>query len=211
MGIIFLPAPGSARVLAAVTLASVMAGAPVAAQTGDEAKPPAFSSSPASPPPSSSSSEETGHFVATAAPTAYFIATASRLALGNSRNGKIRKLAETLAREQSQAANSLASWVNVNSAVVTLRSPFTGKIGPGAPRLSAPNLLPSQVSDLHRLSPLQGKEFDTVFVSVLMGALVQLQALYGDFIRNGTDPGLRAIAERESPKVDQAILELGKL
>jgi len=149
--------------------------------------------------------------VASTIPTANYLATASRLAICNSHNTKIQKFAEALAKDQTAVANSLAAWVNVNGPVVNLRSPYTGQIGPGAARLSAPNLLPAQVSNLKRLSASQGSSFDKLFVSTQMEALVQLQILYRDFLQNGTDPGLRAIATRELPKLEQTISELDKL
>jgi predicted outer membrane protein len=151
------------------------------------------------------------HFVTTAIPTVNFIATASRMAISNSHNSKIQKFAETLAKDQTAVARSLNAWVNVSGPVVTLRSPYTGKIGPGAAKLSAPNLLPPQVGNLHRLSASQGKNFDSLFVSTQMEALVQLQTLYRDFIQNGTDPGLMAIAARELPKVEQSMSALDAL
>jgi predicted outer membrane protein len=121
---VFLPKRLSARLFAAYALVAAAAVTPAAAQTGPEAAPPPA----ASPAPSgSSSSELVSHFVASAVPTANFIATASRLAISNSRNGKIQKVAETLARDQTAVANSLAAWVNVNGPVVTLRSPLYGK------------------------------------------------------------------------------------
>ena len=210
--IAFLPTRLSARLLAATALAAVAVAAPAAAQTGLEATPPPAASPAPSPAPSGvSSSEVMAHFVASAIPTVNFIATASRLAISKSRSSKIQKFAETLAKDQTQVANSLAAWVNVNNTVVTLRNPYTGKIGPGAPRLSAPNLLPSQVSDLKRLSASQGSAFDALFISTGMAALVQLQILYRDFIQNGADPGLLAIATRESPKLEQTISALDKL
>jgi len=150
-------------------------------------------------------------FVASTIPTANFLATASRLAISNSHNTKIQKFAEALAKDQTAVANSLAAWVNVNGPVVSLRSPYTGQIGPGAARLRAPNLLPSQVSNLKRLSASQGSSFDKLFVSTQMEALVQFQILYRDFLQNGTDPGLRAIATRELPKLEQTISALDKL
>jgi putative membrane protein len=189
------------------------AATPSAAQTGVEtASPPAASASPApSPPSGASASDLMSHFVATAIPTANFIATASRLAVAKSHNNKVQKFAEALAKKQTAIANSLASWVNVNGPVVTLRSPYTGQIGPGAAKLRAPNLLPAQVTNLQRLSASQGHDFDALFVSAQMEALVQLQTLYSDFIQNGTDPGLRAIATRELPKVEQTISALDSL
>jgi predicted outer membrane protein len=210
--ITFLPKRLSASVFAVLALAAVAAAMPAAAQTGDPATPPsAASPSPAPAPSGFSPSELMAHFVASTIPTANFLATASRLAISNSHNTKIQKLAEALAKDQTAVANSLAAWVNVNGPVVNLRSPYTGQIGPGAARLSAPNLLPSQVSNLKRLSASQGSSFDKLFVSTQMEALVQLQILYRDFLQNGTDPGLRAIATRELPKLEQTISELDKL
>ncbi len=101
--------------------------------------------------------------------------------------------------------------LNVNGPVVTLRSLCTGKTGPGAARLSAPQLLPPQVSNLQRLSASRGRGFNSLYVSTLREALVQLQTLYRDYIQNGTDPGLRAIAVRELPKVEQTISALDAL
>lgn len=214
MEITLLPKRLSARIIAAKALAAMMATS-AAAQTGVETNPPPASSptpTPSGPSPSGPSpSELMAHFVAIAIPTANFIATASRLAIGNSHNSKIRKLAETLAKDQTAVANSLTAWVNVNGPVVSLRSPYTGQIGPGAAKLAAPNLLPSQVSNLHRLSAAHGSDFDSLFVSTETEALVQLQTLYSDFMQNGTNPGLLAIAKRELPKVQQTISALEAL
>ena len=210
MEITFLPKRLSACVFAVQALAAVAAAMPAAAQTGDPATPPS-AASPSPAPSGSSPSELMAHFVASTIPTANFLATASRLAISNSHNTKIQKFAEALAKDQTTVANSLAAWVNVNGPVVNLRSPYTGQIGPGAARLSAPNLLPAQVSNLKRLSASQGSSFDKLFVSTQMEALVQLQILYRDFLQNGTDPGLRAIATRELPKLEQTISELDKL
>ena len=212
MEITFLPKRLSASVFAVQALAAVAAAMPAAAQTGDPATPPpAASPSPAPAPSGSSLSELVAQFVASTIPTANFLATASRLAISNSHNTKIQKFAEALAKDQTAVANSLAAWVNVNGPVVSLHSPYTGQIGPGAARLRAPNLLPSQVSNLKRLSASQGSSFDKLFVSTQMEALVQLQILYRDFLQNGTDPGLHAIATRELPKLEQTISELDKL
>ena len=212
MEITFLPTRLSASLFAVQALAAVAAAMPAAAQTGDPATPPpAASPSPAPAPSGSSLSELMAQFVASTIPTANFLATASRLAISNSHNTKIQKFAEALAKDQTAVANSLAAWVNVNGPVVSLRSPYTGQIGPGAARLRAPNLLPSQVSNLKRLSASQGSSFDKLFVSTQMEALVQLQILYRDFLQNGTDPGLRAIATRELPKLEQTISALDKL
>jgi predicted outer membrane protein len=186
----------------AKALAALVLAAPAAAQT---ANPPPVSSGTSSP------SEVTARFVASAIPNANFIAAASRMASANSHNAKVRKFAEGLAKDQTAVANSLEAWVNVNGPVVTLRSPYTGKIGPGDAKLSAPQLLPPQRSNLQCLSASQGRNFDSLYVSTLTEALVQLQTLYRDFSQTGADPGLKAIAVRELPKVEQTISALDAL
>jgi predicted outer membrane protein len=201
VGATFVPA----RALMAKVLAALVVATPAAAQTGVDANPPPVSSG------TSSSSELMARFVAGAIPATNFIAAASRIASANSRNGKIQQFAEALAKDQTAVANSLDSWVNVNGPVVTLRSPYTGKIGPGAAKLSAPQLLPPQRSNLQRLSASQGRDFDSLYVSTLREALVQLRTLYRDFSLTGADPGLKAIAVRELPKVEQAISSLDAL
>jgi predicted outer membrane protein len=201
VGATFVPA----RALMAKVLAALVVATPAAAQTGVDANPPPVSSG------TSSSSELMARFVASAIPATNFIAAASRIASANSRNGKIQQFAEALAKDQTAVANSLDSWVNVNGPVVTLRSPYTGKIGPGAAKLSAPQLLPPQRSNLQRLSASQGRDFDSLYVSTLREALIQLRTLYRDFSLTGADPGLKAIAVRELPKVEQAISSLDAL
>jgi predicted outer membrane protein len=201
VGATFVPA----RALMAKALAALVVATPAAAQTGVDANPPPVSSG------TSSSSELTARFVATAIPTTNFIAAASRMASPNSRNGKIQQFAEALAKDQTAVANSLDAWVNVNGPVVTLRSPYTGKIGPGAAKLTAPQLLPPQRSNLQRLSASQGRDFDSLYVSTLTEALVQLRTLYRDYSLTGADPGLQAIAVRELPKVEQTISALDAL
>lgn len=189
----------------AAALAALVLAAPADAQTGVDANPPPASSGTSSP------SELTAHFVASTIPNANFIAAASRMASAYSGNEKLRKFAESLAKDQTAVANSLDAWVNVNGPVVTLRSPYTGKIGPGAARLSAPQLLPPQVSNLRRLSAARGRDFDSLYVSTVTEALVQLQTLYRDFAHTGADPGLQAIAARELPKMEQTISALRAL
>ncbi len=194
-----------ARALMAKALAALVLAAPANTQTGVNANPPPVSSGTSSP------AELTARFVASAMPTTNFIALGSRMASANSHNAKIRKFAEALAKDQTAVANSLDAWVNVNGPVVTLRSPYTGKIGPGAAKLSAPQLLPPQRSNLQHLSASQGRDFDSLYVSTLTEALVQLQTLYRDFSLTGADPGLKAFAVRELPKVEQTISALRAL
>lgn len=123
---------------------------------------------------------------------------------GYSHNGKIRKFAETLATDQTGVASSLAAFVNGRH------------LCPGRRRQAErPAMLPSQASDLRRLSAVRGHGFDSIYVSAYVSAMTealgQLQILYRDFARTGANPGLQAIADRELPKVEQTISALNAL
>lgn len=201
MGLALLPRFLFAYV--AMVLAAGMGGIPAAAQseTGAAApSPPATAPSAAG----ASAAEQVAHFVTSVMPTANFVSAASRLAVSRASSGKIRQIAEMLAKDQPAVTRSLSAWVNVTGPVITRNPRLAGVSGPAA-RISAPNFLPSQADTLQRLSASQGKKFDLLFVSSQMEALSQLQTLYRDFIQNGADPGLVAIAARELPKVEEAI------
>lgn len=76
-------------------------------------------------------------------------------------------------------------------------------------RTPAPGtLLPSQQTDMDRLSTMSGKRFDAFFVTTQKDALRQLSVLYTDYIANGDDPALRALAERQLPLVKRRLDEL---
>jgi predicted outer membrane protein len=193
------------RALAASALAAVLLSGSAAAQTGDVNPPPASQSDAAS------QRELTEHFVATALPAANFISHASRMASTNSQNNKLRELAGELAKSQNTVAVSLAGWVNVSTSVVTRRSPYTGSIGNGTARLSAPALLPAQVHNLQRLSAARGPSFDSLYISTVKEALDQLQTLYKGYDQPSADPGLKAIADRELPEVEKTMNALDHL
>jgi predicted outer membrane protein len=178
VGAAFVPA----RALMAKALAALVLAAP-AAQTAD---PPPVSSGTSSP------SELTTRFVASAIPNANFIAAASRMASANSHNAKVRKFAEALAKDQTAVANSLEAWINVNGPVVTLRSPYTGKIGPGAAKLSAPQLLPPQRSNVQSLSAAQGRDFDSLYGLHTDGGFGPTSNAVSRFFRNRRGSGLES-------------------
>jgi predicted outer membrane protein len=191
--------------LAGGALAAVLLGGSAAAQTSDVNPPPASQST------AESQRELTEHFVATALPAANFISHASRMAATNSQNNKLRELAGELAKSQNAVAVSLAGWVNVSTSVVTRRSPYTGRIGQGTARLSAPALWPAQVRNLQRLSAAHGHSFDSLYISTVKEALDQLQTIYRGYDQPSADPGLKAIAARELPNVEQAMNALDHL
>ncbi len=76
-------------------------------------------------------------------------------------------------------------------------------------RTPAPGtLLPSQQTDMDRLSTMSGKRFDAFYVTTQRDALRQLATLYTDYATNGDDPALRAMAARQLPIVRQRLEQL---
>ena len=71
--------------------------------------------------------------------------------------------------------------------------------------------LPAERDDLSRLSASNGRDFNALYLSTQSDALHQLATLYRDYLRNGDDPALRAIATRELPKVNARIADLRRL
>ncbi|WOJ89027.1 DUF4142 domain-containing protein [Methylocapsa polymorpha] len=181
---------------------AALIAAPANAQTAGQANAPtdAAQASPAG-------QEPVAHFLASAIPNANFLAQTSRMAIGRSKNGKIRDFAQQIAKTQTAAANSLTAWVNTSGPVVTSRSTFSGSTA----RVSAPRLLQSQADLLQRLSILQGRDFDALYISSQKDALQQLANSYQGYIDNGGDPGLHAIAVRELENLMTALTRLDAL
>jgi predicted outer membrane protein len=165
---------------------------------------------PASPTKQVSPSEQMTRFLGTAIPGTNYIASASRMATAHAQNSKLRKIALDLAKDQTSVANSLAAWVNVSGPVVTRKNPYAAA-GGGATRVTAPRLLPDQVSLLQQLSQLRGQNFDSLYVSSVKETLAQLQTLFRDFGEGGGDAGLRAIAKWELPKLEETISALNAM
>lgn len=128
--------------------------------------------------------------------------------MSHSNNGKIRDLAQEVAKEETTVGNFLAHWVHMGGPVVT--DHFSSSLHL-AVRLKAPKMLPEQAGFLQRLSTLQGRDFDAMYVSVEKEALQHLAAVYQDYALHGDDPSLQAIAARELPEVKQLIAALGGL
>jgi hypothetical protein len=64
---------------------------------------------------------------------------------------------------------------------------------------------------LKQLSQLRGPGFDSLYVSSLKETMGQLQTLFHEFGEGGGDAGLRAIAKRELPKLEETISALNAL
>ena len=80
-----------------------------------------------------------------------------------------------------------------------------------APPAVTGRLLPAGKNDLDRLEALKGARFDNLYVATQRDALRQLTTLYTDYIANGDDPALRALASRELPSVERRLGQLRPL
>ena len=73
------------------------------------------------------------------------------------------------------------------------------------------DLPPSGQRDLERLRSMKGRQFDALYRATQNDSLRRLAILYTDYIANGDDPGLRALAQRELPRVDHRLAQLRRL
>jgi predicted outer membrane protein len=191
----------AARLCALIAGSFVFTGTPALAQA--QLPPPADA-----PPPAGAtlaSLENSAAFVADAFPDVHFLNEASRMAIAHATNEKLRDLALRVAREETAVGISLMHWVHTSGHATTAEFP-TLAVG-----FNPPRMLPSQASVLQRLSSLQGRDFDVLYVSVEKDGLRRLETVYQDFVQNGADPGLHAIAAQELPEVKQLIAALGGL
>ncbi len=79
------------------------------------------------------------------------------------------------------------------------------------PDMAGDASLPANRDDLARLSSLTGRQFNALYLSTQSDALHQLATLYRDYMRQGDDPALQAMATRELPKINARIAELRRL
>ncbi len=176
----------------------LIAVAPAKAQTA----------APDAPGPAGGDWRQSAAFVADAFPDIHFLDQSSRMAVGHSKNDKIRDFAEQVAKEETAAGNALMRWLRGGQSDITGDPASSSRL---AVRLKAPPMLPSHAAFLQRLSSLQGREFDVMYVLVEKDALQRLAAACQDYAQNGGDPGLQEIAARELPAVKQLIATLGDL
>lgn len=170
-------------------------------------------------------------FVATVQPTADFLGASSRLALARSESGRIRSFARGEANAENRTRASLIAWRRdqERAALAAAATPTIDRLGPivgavsvplGAigtpgspltPLPSADRLEAAAQAELGRLSTLLGPDFDSSYRSAQGDALFRLEKAYEDFILNGDDETLRALAVRELPKVQRWIAEVRRL
>ena len=174
--------------------------------------------------PAYAASTATEAFVANVHPNVDFLDQSSRLALTTSGDAKVRAFAREEATEQTLASNSLVAWTETHTPtgvtdgvgdVLTGRSvaidvpltPVTPAIT--VTRTPAPGtLLPSEQTDMDRLSTLRGRRFDAFYMTTQKDALRQLATLYTDYLREGDDPALRDMAERQLLIVKHRLAQL---
>ena len=85
----------------------------------------------------------------------------------------------------------------------------TPNVDRDAPTLGG-QLLPADAQDLSRLRGMSGRRFDALYRSTQLDSLRQLSVLYRDYAANGDDLALRALANRELPRINDRIVELRK-
>jgi predicted outer membrane protein len=175
--------------------------------------------------PAAASSLTTESFLAVVQPTVAFLATSSGLAESNSDNPRIRAFARAEIQDQAIAQAAIADWGDAerrrearNAAEPTLDGlgPIAGLIATpfdalaDATSLASPPLtgLPSAhrleaigQTDLAQLTALHGRDFDRLFADQQANRLFLLAKTYEDFIKNGDDPALRALAVHNLPRI----------
>lgn len=109
------------------------------------------------------------------------------------------------------ATNVTTSLGNNVDAVLSGRSVAIDD--PLAPRVvAAPQpTMTASMADLDRLRGMQGRDFDALYRSTQRDALTQLATLYRDYLQNGDDEALRAIARNELPKINRDLRELSSI
>ncbi len=169
-------------------------------------------------------------FVAAATPAIAFSDGASRLALTRSRNAPIRRFARRDDAVQTRAAEAFVAWGEGERArsVAAVETRSLDMLGPvfglgtllglgSSYDVSVAVLPPGLRADLAerqalgRLGTLAGAEFDALYAPAQVDALARLVAVYTDFIKNGDDEDLRALAVRELPKVKGLLAEARRL
>ena len=172
----------------------------------------------------------TVNFVAAATPAIAFSEGASRLASTQSRGARIRRFASRDDAVQTRAAEAFVKWgvserarsvAAVETRSLDMLGPVFGLgtlLGLGSSYDVSVAVLPpglhadlAERDALKRLGALDGAAFDALYAPAQVDALARLVAIYTDFIRNGDDEELRALAVRELPKAKGLLAEARRL
>ena len=122
------------------------------------------------------------------------------------------------ANEQSTAAGAIALWSGTGrSSLVALASaeaPMqTGRsvaVARSAEEVMPDTRVPLGATNLDRLRSLSGVGFENLYWQQQFDALKQIETDYVSYIADGDDPVLRAIAERELPKIERRLEALSR-
>ena len=173
-------------------------------------------------------------FVAILGPSADYLAASSDLALAEGSRA-LRVAAEADAGEGRALAADLAGWraAQAQAEAAAANAPTIDGLGPVANAVAVPleaiartasapgyffTRLPSAGrldaagrADLARLSALAGAPFDAFYAQTDLAALRRIEHVCRDFVLNGDDETLRALAVRALPRLQHRIAMLQRL
>jgi Domain of unknown function (DUF4142) len=182
--------------------------------------------------PSRAASVTTDDFVAILGPSADYIVASSDLAASAGGSRTLRAAAKTQAAAARALLADLAAWhvAQARAEDAAAHAPTIDGLGPAFAALSVPleavartasspgyffTRLPSAGrledaghADYARLSTLAGAPFDALYVETDLAALLRLENACKDFVLNGDDETLRAIAVHALPKLRHEIAML---
>lgn len=167
--------------------------------------------------PAHAASPVTRFFMNNVAANLDFLEKSSRLALTHSRNPEVRAFAGSEAEEQAIAASAIDLWAGARKTpfivVASVEPPLqTGRSVAVAEEQVMPDTrVPLGATNLDRLQSLSGTGFDNLYWQQQLDALKQVETDYVSYAADGDDPVLRAIAERELPKIERRLEALAKL
>jgi predicted outer membrane protein len=113
--------------------------------------------------------------------------TTSHMAITHATSGKVRDFALRVAKDATAAGSFLKD------------------------RVYSAHMQPSQANVVQRLSSLQGRDFDLMYVSVERDALQRLETAYQVILGSSANPSLQEFATKKLPDVKQLIADLGGL
>lgn len=180
--------------------------------------------------PASAASLTTVTFVAAATPAIAFSDGSSRLAPLQAGSDRVRRFAARADAVQTRAAEAFVAWgiaerarsvAAVETRSIDMLGPVFGLgtlLGLGTSYDVSVAVLPPRLNAdlaergaLGRLGALTGAEFDALYAATEIDALRRLVAVYTDFIKNGDDETLRALAVRELPRVEGLLAQARRL
>ena len=176
----------------------------------------------------------TDDFVAILGPSADYLAASSELAATAAASRRLRAASKAQAASARALLADLAAWrvALARAEEAAARAPTIDGLGPAFNALSVPleavartasspsyffTRLPSAGrlddagrADYARLSTLAGAPFDTYYLDTDLVALRRLERACKDFVLNGADETLRALAVHALPRVQREIAVLSR-